>query len=335
MELLKQLYKIHSPSGNERVMKKFIRKYVWKHIPDVKIETDRKGNLYLIKGVAETYPCIVAHLDQVQREHSKDFIPVETKELIFGYSPRNRKQEGLGADDKNGIWIALKCLKKCKALKIALFVEEETGCRGSNEADMDFFKDCRFVIQPDRRGYKDLITTIGWTDLCSDDFLKTIGYEKFGYQETDGMMTDILTLKENGLGISCINLSCGYYEAHTDREFTVKKDLLNCLKLAGHIIENCTGVYPHSCSCDATIYNMYRENDKGNVSFWWEEEYEEAVNEIFSMLDVDDTLSVDDLKYMYGFYFPHLKREDYERIYLDYYELRKEDEDYGKQITCG
>ena len=108
MELLKQLYKIHSPSGNERVMKEFIRKYVRKHIPDVKIETDRKGNLYLIKGVAETYPCIVAHLDQVQREHSKDFIPVETKELIFGYSPRNRKQEGLGADDKNGIWIALK-----------------------------------------------------------------------------------------------------------------------------------------------------------------------------------------------------------------------------------
>ena len=149
MELLKQLYKIHSPSGNERVMKKFIRKYVRKHIPDVKIETDRKGNLYLIKGVAETYPCVVAHLDQVQREHSKDFIPVETKELFFGYSPRNRKREGLGADDKNGIWIALKCLKKYKTLKVALFVEEETGCQGSNQADMDFFKDCRFVIQPD------------------------------------------------------------------------------------------------------------------------------------------------------------------------------------------
>ena len=326
MELLKQLYKIHSPSGNERVMKKFIRKYVWKHIPDVKIETDRKGNLYLIKGVAETYPCIVAHLDQVQREHSKDFIPVETKELIFGYSPRNRKQEGLGADDKNGIWIALKCLKKCKTLKVALFVEEETGCQGSNQADMDFFKDCRFVIQPDRRGYKDLITTIGWTDLCSADFLKAIGYEKFSYQETEGLFTDVLTLKERGLEVSCINLSCGYYEAHTDREFTVKKDLLNCLKLVEHIIETCTDVYRH-------IYNMYREDESG--PFLYEDEYAEAVDEIFGMLDADDSLSVDDLKYMYGFYFPHLKREDYEQIYLDYYELRKEVEDYGMQIARG
>ena len=67
MELLKQLYKIHSPSGNERVMKNFIRKYVRQHIPDVKIETDRKGNHYLIKGVAETYPSIVAPLNPVQR----------------------------------------------------------------------------------------------------------------------------------------------------------------------------------------------------------------------------------------------------------------------------
>ena len=232
----------------------------------------------------------------------------------------------MGADDKNGIWIALKCLKKYKTLKVALFVEEETGCRGSNEADMDFFKDCRFVIQPDRRGYKDLITTIGWTDLCSEEFLKAIGYEKFGYQETEGLFTDVLTLKERGLEVSCINISCGYYEPHTAQEFTVKKDLLNCLKLVEYIIETCTDVYPH-------IYNMYREDGSG--PFLYEDEYAEAMDEIFGMLDNDDTLSVDDLKYMYGFYFPHLKREDYEQIYLDYYELRKEDEDYGMQIARG
>ena len=326
MELLKQLYKIHSLSGNEWAMKRFIRKYIRKHIPDTEIRTDQKGNLYVIKGMAETYPCIVAHLDQVQRDHSRDFIPIETRELIFGYSPRSRKQEGLGADDKNGIWIALKCLEKYDTLKVAFFVEEEIGCRGSNEADMDFFKNVRFVIQPDRRGYKDLITTIGWTDLCSDEFLKAIGYEKFGYQGTEGMMTDILTLKERGLEVSCINLSCGYYEPHTDQEFTVKKDLLNCQKLVEHIIRTCTDVYPHT-------YDMCKE--AGRYAFLYDDEYEEAINEVFGMLDADDSLSVDDLKYMYGLYFPHLRREDFERIYLDYYELRKEDEDYGMQIARG
>ena len=71
MNLLKTLYEIHSPSGNEKAMKKFIKGYVKKHIPGVTIKNDHVGNLYMIKGNAETYPCIVAHLDQVQREHSK------------------------------------------------------------------------------------------------------------------------------------------------------------------------------------------------------------------------------------------------------------------------
>ena len=325
MELLKQLYKIHSPSGNERAMKKFIRRYVRKHIPGAKMRTDKTGNLYIIKGASETYPCMVAHLDQVQRERSQDFTSIETKELIFGYSPSLRKQEGLGADDKNGIWIALKCLEKYGTLKVTFFVEEETGCRGSSQADMDFFKDCRFVIQSDRRGHQDLITTIGWTDLCSDEFLKAIGYKQFSYQKTEGAMTDILALKENGLKTSCINLSCGYYEPHTDNEFTVKADLLNCLRLIEHIIGTCTEVYPHA--------DILGTGKRTGISDW---EYEEIVNEICEMLEVDETLSVDDLVFMYGRYYPELRREDFERIYLDYHELKNmEEDDYGMQTLRG
>ena len=154
MELLKKLYKVYSPSGKERTMIKFIWNYT-KRITGTKVETDAAGNLYITKGEAESYPCIVAHLDQVQRLHSKDFTTVETGEIIFGYSSRNKRLEGLGADDKNGIWIALKCLRKYDSLKLAFFVSEEVGCVGSGKAVMDFFNDCRFVIQPDRRGYLD------------------------------------------------------------------------------------------------------------------------------------------------------------------------------------
>ncbi|MCB6648590.1 hypothetical protein [Bacteroides salyersiae] len=62
MELLKKLYKVYSPSGKERAMIKFIWNYT-KRIPGIKIETDITGNLYITKGEAESYPCIVAHLD--------------------------------------------------------------------------------------------------------------------------------------------------------------------------------------------------------------------------------------------------------------------------------
>ena len=312
MELLKELYGIHSPSGNEKAMKKFIRRYVRRHIPGTSMGTDNTGNLYITKGLSDTYPCIVAHLDQVQRRHSRDFEAIETEDIIFGYSPQNRRREGLGADDKNGIWIALKCLEKFECLKVAFFVSEETGCVGSGNADMDFFEDTRFVIEPDRRGYGDLITEISYTSLCSHEFLKDIGFEAFGYKEENGLMTDVLELKENGLKVSCINLSCGYYEPHTDDEFTVKKDLLNCLGLIEHIIENCVSVYPHE---DTGGYDGFYSRIDAEVELW-------------DILGSSPELSMEELYHLYRSSFPRLKEEDFERIYNEYHEFNDEEESW-------
>lgn len=244
MELLKQLYGIHSPSGKEKKIRTFIKNHIELNFPGVRVETDKAGNLLITKGLAENYPCLVAHMDQVQDYHSRDFTVVETEELLFGYSPSKRRHEGLGADDKNGIWVALKCLERFEVMKAAFFVEEEVGCGGSYSADISFFSDCRFVIQADRRGYKDLIVEIGRMEICSQSFIEAIHPEKFGYAPTDGMMTDVEALHDNGIGLSCINVSCGYYDPHTDHEFTVKKDLQNCLAFVQHIVEHCTKVYP-------------------------------------------------------------------------------------------
>lgn len=245
MDLLKTLYCIHSKSGKEDKMLEFLINWLFTNVPKAEVEMDKEGNLYVTKGESETYPCLVSHVDQVQYNHSDDFEAVETKDLIFGFSRSKRCQQGLGADDKNGVWIALRCLLKYDVIKAAFFVGEEIGCVGSNAADMDFFRDCRFVIQCDRRGFDDLIREAGCVELCSQEFLDEIGFENFGYTKQYGMMTDVMTLKKRGLSVSCINLSCGYYEPHTDKEFTIKYDLLNCLSFVEHIIENCTKVYEH------------------------------------------------------------------------------------------
>lgn len=288
MELLKQLFCIHSKSGKEGKIRKFIWNWVRQTVPDAKIECDKPGNLYITKGKSTTFPCIVAHLDQVQERHSKDFIAYEAEDIIIGFSPKRREQQGLGADDKCGIWISLKCLQKFEALKLAFFVGEEVGCKGSGKANMAFFDDCRFVIEPDRRGQDDLITQISWTPLCSDDFLKDIGFKKFGYKETEGMMTDIEALKDNGLMLSCINLSCGYYRPHTNEEFVYKPALLNCLAFVEHIIKTCTKVYPH---IDNTSY-YERQNYYGDI-------YDDYYSEIYDMLTNDPTLSFGDIEAMF------------------------------------
>lgn len=283
--LLKQLFCIHSKSGKEGKIRKFLWNHIRQNIPNAKIVCDKPGNLYITKGKSETYPCIVAHMDQVQDKHSKDFIAYEAEDIIIGFSPKRREQQGLGADDKCGIWIGLKCLQKFEALKLAFFVGEEVGCKGSGQAEMDFFSDCRFVIEPDRKGAEDLITQIGWTPLCSDDFLKDIGFKKFGYKETDGMMTDIEALKDNGLAISCINLSCGYYKPHTDQEFVYKPALSNCLAFIEHIIKTCTKVYPH--------VDMTSQYERENYYY---DVYDDYYSEIYDMLTNDPSLSFGDIE---------------------------------------
>ena len=320
-QLLKKLYAIHSPSGREDKMIKFLCSLL-KSFPGVKLGKDTLGNLYAWKGEAESYPCIVAHLDQVQHEHSRNFKAVETRDLIFGYSPSNHGFQGLGADDKNGILIAIEALRNYDCMKAAFFRQEETGCIGSQNAEMSFFDNCRYVIQCDRRGNSDMITSIGFTDLCSEDFIQAVEPENWGYREENGMMTDVETLKENGLKVSAINLSCGYYNPHTDEEITIKRDLLKCWRMVQHIIEDCTEIYPHEQS---EYYGRFRCGYDD-----WEME-----DEIFSTLHQDPTLTASDLYEAYHADYPHLTLNDFENIASEYrmmYELEEDDETTNETI---
>lgn len=303
--LLKKLYSIHSPSGKEDKMIAFLVSYL-KSLPGVELGKDAYGNLYAWKGESESYPCIVAHLDQVRCcSHPRDFRAIECRDLIFGYSNKEHSFCNLGADDKNGVIIALEAIKKYDFIKIALFREEECGCNGSSRAEMKFFDDCRFVIQCDRRGNSDLITNIGCSDLCSEKFIQDIDPEKWGYKEETGMMTDVETLKERGLSVSAANISCGYYSPHSETETTNKRDLEKCWKFVQHIIEDCTDTYPHEIG------------DNGNSCGYYDWEVEE---EIHSILQKDPTMTADDLFDTYQTNYPHLKREDFKRIVEEYHQ---------------
>lgn len=299
MKLLKRLYSIHSKSGKEQKMIKFLLWWIKTNIPGAKVELDKKvGNIYVTKGVSDSYPCIVSHIDQVQDTHSRDFKAIETHDIIFGWSPKKKEFQGLGADDKNGVWIGLKCLQKYDCMKAAFFVGEETGCVGSSKADMDFFKDCRFVLQCDRRGSNDLITSICATELCSTEFIAATDFNRFGYHVEDGAMTDVLTLKENGLSVSCVNMSCGYYEPHTDHEYIVKSDLFNCLAFVEHVIENCTHHFPHE-------FDWY-----AGYGCRYDEFYYDFYDEIYQLVQSHPDITIDQLEAAFRDYIPKVSRND-------------------------
>lgn len=101
---------------------------------------------------------------------------------------------------------------------------------------MGSLRDCGLCSSATARGDSDLVTRISGMGLCSEEFIERINPKKYGYQVADGMHTDVYALKRRGLGISCVNISCGYYEPHTDHEYTVLKDLAKCYRLVRHIV---------------------------------------------------------------------------------------------------
>lgn len=321
-DLLKQLYAIHSPSNGEKKMRKFLKKVALSY--GANVQQDKAGNLLITKGISDTYPCIAAHMDQVQKAHSKDFKAYEFDGAIMGYSQKAKEQQGLGADDKNGIFIALECLKKYDVLKVAFFVGEEVGCQGSSAVDLSFFDDCRFVVEADRRNAHDLITEI-YDDLCSEEFLEAINYEKFGYKPTDGLSTDVGELKSRGLKISCINLSCGYYEPHTNHEFTVLEDLENALNFVMNIVENCTAVYTHVADPRPSRMSYYGGSSRAYARFWHDDWYgnnDKVSNEESLVSDYEDSQDFDDdCETMYWILEqePHLNFDEVMYFYKEYF----------------
>ena len=253
MQLLRQLYGIHSLTGFEWPMIQFVREYVSKHIPGAAVRFDKLGNLYITKGEAGVgYPTLACHLDQVQKLHSEDFEVKEEDGMLYGWSELNQRREGLGADDKNGIWICLRCLEECPRLKVFMAVGEEKGCIGSNRADMSFFNDSLYVLEPDCKGGEEIHTNLRGIPCASPDFEQALEAEANGYSITDGKTSDILALTLNNIGVSCANIPVGYYQPHKDDEYTVVAELEKCFTFMRHIVTTLDRRFPH-------VYKSYTQ----------------------------------------------------------------------------
>ena len=315
IELLTDLYRIWSPSCKENKMREFICGYLAEH--NINFKVDEVGNIYATKGVSDNYPCDVCHIDQVQTGYPKDYELKVADDYVFAFSSAKRTQCGLGADDKNGIYCAIECLLTLDCCKAAFFIGEEIGCVGSGHADMDFFNDCYVVLEADRRGKSNLITSIGCTNLCSEEFLEAIKplYTARGYDPTDGCMTDVLALKENGLGVCCLNISCGYYEPHTEHEITCLSDLNNCLQLMLEIMASTKDINTKHILYDGDYCN-YRYNKSNDYYDDYTDEWE-MYDHVFDIIyaAIKDGGTEDDIRKMVFYLYPEMTNATFDGIY--------------------
>lgn len=229
--------KIQTTSYDVRRMNEFIKNEVSK-IKGCTIFKDN-GNLYVTKGESDIYPCIVSHTDTVHNIVD-NFQIFESQGRMFSIDGDTMKRTGIGGDDKVGVFIALQILRELPVCKAAFFRDEEVGCVGSKVAKMSFFDNVSMALQCDRKGYRDFVSNIFGCELYSKDFREVIQESllRYGRKETEGGLTDVLQLADNGLKVACANMSCGYYDPHSDNEYIVTHEVMLTLDFVIEMFNN-------------------------------------------------------------------------------------------------
>jgi hypothetical protein len=266
-----EILKIQSSSRNESRMMVYLHDlFKGKYHSYI----DKTGNLIVTKGKSDCYPCIVSHLDTVHEisdDYNVEYIKRENS--IHARALSKGLQVGVGGDDKCGIFSCIEMLAKFDNIKAIFFTKEEVGLVGSGDIELGIFDDVGYVIQLDRWGRGDFISKNFGSSTVSPEFKKkaNASMKKFGYHHVEGLITDSINLWERQVGLSCINLSCGYYQHHSNMEFIDLNEFYNSLLFTESIIKELgENKYP----CDAPVYSKYGKGlDWNNKYDDWEPEY--------------------------------------------------------------
>lgn len=241
-KLFKEVCEVQTVTGETHRMSLFL--FDWLDSKGFNYTEDKYGNIF-VNPELENVPCMVAHIDTVH-DIVDDLTVFAAGNLWTAFNKETMRQTGIGGDDKVGIYITLELLM-LHQMKAAFFVDEEIGCYGSGACDLKFFKDCKYILQCDRKGNADFVSSIGGNDLSSSVFIsdvKNIIYN-YGYDFCAGLITDVGELTNRKVGVSTANISCGYYNPHQASEYINLKDVLNCMEMCNEIFTALTAKYPH------------------------------------------------------------------------------------------
>ena len=241
-----ELMSIPTVSSSEYRLVTYI--ILWARRNGVKYEFDDYGNVYLTKGEVganEYYPCVTAHLDSVQTKHK--LYAQAGQELEVKTRIVSKKHEiyvdgmGIGGDDKAGVLIGLTMFSHVDKLKACFFLEEETGCRGSNQLNTEWFKDVGYVLGYDSPDLNRAAWACSGTKLFDADFFKTHMQEickKHGLTDfRSEPFTDVKVIREK-TNIICMNFGSGYYNGHMPNEYCVIEDMDTACRMGHELIQH-------------------------------------------------------------------------------------------------
>lgn len=199
-----------------------------------------KGKYLLVQGEAPIL--LLAHLDTVHRD------PVQVIRKKQGGNILTSPQ-GIGGDDRCGVYALVNLYEQAEQKPWLLFTcDEEIGGVGA-KAFADAYRKKRFpraledvkmLMELDRKGSRDAV----YYGCDNETFEEYITGK--GFQTAFGSFSDISVVAP-AMGIAAVNLSIGYYHAHTTDEYINRSH-------TDAVIEKVSGIVAESAKQDVPKY---------------------------------------------------------------------------------
>lgn len=206
-----------------RLSQEMLKVYMHSFLNGKKYQVINEPGFLYAKG--DVPVLLVAHMDTV---HKMTCTEIREKEGIIS-SP-----QGIGGDDRCGIFIIMNILSELKC-SVLLCEDEEIGGVGAREfAKTPYVKDLgvNYILEFDRRGKDDAVFY-----SCDNKKFTEFVTSKTNFKEAQGSFSDISVIAPEAK-VAAVNLSSGYYEAHTLNEYVVYDHMMHTAKVAKKLIQS-------------------------------------------------------------------------------------------------
>lgn len=192
-----------------------------------------EDSFILVKGEAPIM--LIAHLDTVHKKPVKQICVSNDGNILM--SP-----QGIGGDDRCGVYALVKAYNLSPVKPWLLFTcDEEIGgvgagafCKASREGVLPKeLRKLNCLVEIDRKGSDDAV----YYNCANDEFEAYITSK--GFKTDIGSYSDICDIAPE-LGVAAVNLSSGYYNAHTLHEYINRKQLETTIEKVIEIVEEST-----------------------------------------------------------------------------------------------
>ena len=270
MDMLKEILKLTQPQLLEYCESKLLERY-----EKVRLLTTKD----FIYAIGDIPIMLVAHLDTVHIRTPKLILHDKEQGLIW--SP-----EGIGGDDRCGVYAILKIIETYRPY-ILLTTDEEKGGIGASIVSKTLPAPLiNYMIELDRRGSNDAI----FYECGNKEFQDYI--LSYGFEKKYGSYTDICDLSP-AWDLASVNLSIGYENEHTKSEIINVNHMNNTIEkvksmlLAGHRVKY--DYQEEKWTYNYSNYQDYNLNWKGSRTY----DYCEICGKTFS--DSKELLLIDDM----------------------------------------